>query len=134
MQSILKKIDKITQYIKILQEYKKECKSRFLSDYTFRGALLHYLYLMSDSCIVVAQKVLKYKNIDMAQSYYEAIDLLGEKDILPKEFAYEFAKIAGLRNFLAHDYEDVDYLIICDEVLKKLEDVKKFLEYIKKAL
>jgi uncharacterized protein YutE (UPF0331/DUF86 family) len=93
---------------------------------------------MSDSCIVVAQKVLKYKNIDMAQSYYEAIDLLGEKDILPKEFAYEFAyefaKIAGLRNFLAHDYEEVDYLIICDEVLKKLEDVKKFLEYIKKAL
>ncbi len=45
--------------------------------------------------------VLKHKKIDYAQSYFEAIDLLGEEHILPKDFAYEFAKIASFRNFLA---------------------------------
>jgi uncharacterized protein YutE (UPF0331/DUF86 family) len=54
--------------------------------------------------------------------------------VLPREFAYEFAKIASFRNFLAHDYEKVDYLVICKDILQKLDDIYKYLSYIKKSL
>jgi uncharacterized protein YutE (UPF0331/DUF86 family) len=60
--------------------------------------------------------------------------MLGEEGIISKEFAYDFAKIASLRNFLAHDYEQIDYLIICDEILNKLDDIKKYLNFIEKSL
>jgi len=66
--------------------------------------------------------------------YYEAIDSLGEVGIIPKEFAYDFAKIASFRNFLAHDYEKVDYTVICEEALEKLSDIRQYLEYIKTAI
>jgi uncharacterized protein YutE (UPF0331/DUF86 family) len=78
--------------------------------------------------------MLKYKNIGATQSYYEAIDTLGEYSIIPKEFAYGFAKIASFRNFLAHDYEKIDSLIICEEALNKLEDIEKYLQYLQVAL
>jgi len=78
--------------------------------------------------------VLKYKKKEVAQSYYEAIDTLGEIGVLPREFAYKFAKIASFRNFLAHDYEKVDYLVICEDILQKLDDIYKYLEYIKESL
>ncbi len=134
MHKIVKKIAKIESYLKLLESFKEDCKERFLSDPIFEGALLHYLYLVSDGCIVLAQMVLKQQNVEYAQSYYETIDLLGEFGILPKEFAYDFAKIASFRNFLAHDYEDVDYVVICDDVLHRLDDIKLYVEYIRKYL
>lgn len=134
MYSINKKIAKLEKYLNILQKYKSDCKDKFLNDTMFEGALLHYLYLVSDGSIVLAKMILKQSNISYAQSYYDAIDLLGEEGILPKEFAYNFAKIASFRNFLAHDYENIDYLIICEDVLNKLDDIKQYLSYIKEYL
>lgn len=58
----------------------------------FEGALLHYLYLASDGCIAIAAMMLKHKGLGSADSYYEAIDTLGECSILPREFAYGFSK------------------------------------------
>jgi uncharacterized protein YutE (UPF0331/DUF86 family) len=78
--------------------------------------------------------MLKYKAFGRAQSYYEAIDTLGEYGILPREFAYNYAKIASFRNVLAHVYETVDKAIICKEALQKLDDIRTYLEYIKQAL
>ena len=128
------KIQKVYDYLDILDGYKYNCKDRFLNDSMFEGALLHYLYVVSDSCISLAEMIIKYKNLGLTQSYANSIDRLGDKGILPREFAYEFTKIASFRNFLAHDYEDVNYLVICDEVFEKLEDIKKYLKYIKKAI
>ena len=128
------KIQKIEKYIRILEEYKTDCRERFLEDEMFEGALLHYLYLVSDSSISLAEMMIKYKSFGLTQSYFDSITLLGERKILPREFAYDFAKIASFRNFLAHDYEKIDYIHICEEVLAKLEDIKKYLVYIKKAI
>ena len=131
MQSqIHKKIAKLRYYLKLLNEYKPNCKERFLNDPMYEGALLHYLYLVSDGSIALAEMVIKYKSLNIAQSYYEAIDILGENGIIPREFAYHFARIASFRNFLAHDYEKIDYLIICDEALNKLDDIEEYLHHI----
>jgi len=127
---ITAKIAKLRYYLKLLNEYKLDCNDRFLKDPMYEGALLHYLYLVSDGCITLAEMVIKIKSFNSPQSYYEAIDILGENNILPREFAYKFAKIASFRNFLAHDYEKIDYLVICNDVLKKLDEIEEYLEYI----
>ena len=131
---INKKIAKLNYYLKLLDEYKVDCKKRFLSDPMYEGALLHYLYLVSDGSISLAEMMIKFKSLNSPQSYYEAIDILGENNILPKEFAYNFAKIASFRNFLAHDYEKIDYLIICEEALSKLDDIREFIKHIENAI
>ena len=128
------KISKLRYYIDLLNEYKADCKERFLKDPMYEGALLHYLYLVSDGCISLAEMVIKLNSLSSPQSYYEAIDILGENNIIPKEFAYDFAKIASFRNFLAHDYEKIDYLIICDEVLSKLDEINEYIDMIEKGL
>ena len=128
------KIKRVKYYLSLLEGYKVDCKKRFIEDPMFEGALLHYLYLASDGCISIASMMLKYKNIGTADSYYEAIDTLGEYSILPRDFAYDFAKIASFRSFLAHDYEKIDSIVICEEALKKLDDIRTYLNYIQKNL
>ena len=131
---IEQKIKRVTYYLSLLEGYRSDCKKRFIQDPMFEGALLHYLYLASDGCIAIAEMMLKYRNLGSSSSYYEAIDTLGEYNILPKEFAYSFAKIASFRNFLAHDYEKIDSIIICEEALEKLDDIRAYLEYIHKEI
>lgn len=130
MEQIYQKIGRIKEYFTLIESIKKECLSRFINDPIYRGALLHYLYLLADSCISLAELVIKYKKLRIPQSYHEAIDILGENGILEPTFAYKFARIASFRNFLAHDYEKIEADFICKEILTKLDDVNIFIAQI----
>jgi len=131
---IERKIAYIEDILVTLDELKADCNQKFLTDKIYQGALLHYLYLVSDSAIALAEMVIKHKNIPKSNSYYESIDLLGEKGVIPADFAYDFAKIASFRNFLAHHYERVDYKEICENTLAKLDDIRRYLKYIQDDL
>jgi uncharacterized protein YutE (UPF0331/DUF86 family) len=128
------KIEKIEEYVRILEKAEKDCLDRFTKDPMYRGAVLHYLYLTSDSCISLAEMLIRLKGLRTPQSYQESIDILGEQGIIPAEFAFSFSRIASFRNFLAHDYEKMDYQKICMEAMEKLEEVKKYLAYIRPGL
>ena len=134
MERILHKIGRIRGYIKLINSIRDDCMARFTSDPLYRGALLHYLYLLADSCIALSELVIKYKKLRLPQTYYEAFDILGENKILEPGFAFSFAKIAGFRNFLAHDYEKIAESSICRDALSKLEDVEEFLRQIEDSL
>jgi uncharacterized protein YutE (UPF0331/DUF86 family) len=135
------KIEKIEEYVRILEKAEKDCLDRFTKDPMYRGAVLHYLYLTSEiyyvrtvSCISLAEMLIRLKGLRTPQSYQESIDILGEQGIIPAEFAFSFSRIASFRNFLARDYEKMDYQKICMEAMEKLEEVKKYLAYIRPGL
>ncbi len=87
MERINQKIGRIREYLSLIKSIKYDCLSRFISDPVYRGALLHYLYLLADSCISLAELVIKHKDLRIPQSYHEAIDILGENKILDTSFA-----------------------------------------------
>ena len=134
MERIYQKVGRIREYQSMVRSLKDDCLERFGLDPIYRGALLHYLYLLADSCIGLAEQVIRHRNLRPPQSYHEAFDILGEHRILDPIFAYDFARIAGFRNFLAHDYERVDPRFVCDQMLGKLADIDSFLEQIENAL
>lgn len=131
---ILQKIGRISQYVTLIESLKDRCLERFAIDPIYRGALLHYLYLLADSCIALAEMTVKHKKLRVPQSYQEVFDILGEDGVLDADFAYRFARIAGFRNFLAHDYEGVDAKIICENATAKLHEVREFMDQIRKSL
>jgi uncharacterized protein YutE (UPF0331/DUF86 family) len=89
---------------------------------------------MADSCISLAELVIKHKNLRIPQSFHDAIDILGENKILDPAFAHTFAKVAGFRNFLAHDYEKVEAEFICNEIIPILDDVHSFIKQVENSL
>jgi len=133
-QRLQQTIGRIKEYLTLVHSLKDGCEKKFITDPVYRGALLHYLYLMSDTCIALAEQAIRLNKLRPPQSYHEAFDILGEAGILGSEFAYSFASIAGFRNFLAHDYEKIDAIVICHEVLSKLDEVKEFIEQLEKHL
>ena len=130
MERIRQKIGRIQEHLQLLHTLRPECVERFPVDPIYRGAVLYYLYLLSDGCIVLAELVIRLKKLRTPQTYAEAFDILGESGVLPAAFAYSFATIAGFRNFLAHDYEKVDGFVICNEIMQRLDDVARYVQYI----
>ena len=59
---------------------------------------------------------------------------LGENKILDQAFAYRFSKIAGFRDFLAHDYEKIEAEFICKDIKIKLDEVDLFIRQIEDYL
>ena len=128
------KKDRILEHVRLLRSIQKDCLERFDTDLIYRGALLHYLYHVADSCITLAELVIKYKGLRLPQTYAEAFDILGANNILDPEFAYSFAKIAGFRNILAHDYDTLDGQRICNALLPGLDQVEQFVEEIEEKI
>ena len=54
-EKIEQKKHRILECVAILRENRDECLTRFDTDPIYRGAVLHYLYLMADSCIALAE-------------------------------------------------------------------------------
>ncbi len=134
MERIIQKIGRINEYITIINNLRDDCSKKFDADPVYRGALLHYLYLLADTCIVIAEMTIKKKNLRPPQSYSEAFDILGNNGVLDPEFAFSFAKIAGFRNFIAHDYDTIDTKVICDKVLTEIKNIQIYVEQIQKSL
>lgn len=134
MERVYQRIGRLREYLSIVRSIKDDCLIRFTNDLIYRGALLHYLYQLADSCISLAELVIKEKKLRPPQSYHDAIDILGENRILEPSFAYKFAKIAGFRNFLAHDYEKIEAEFICKEILSCIDDIELFIKQIEDSL
>ena len=128
---IEQKRGRILEYVRLLRTLQDDCLERFDSDPLYRGALLHYLYLMADSCISLAELTIKYKGLRPPQTYAETFDILGANGLLDPDFAYSFARIAGFRNLLAHDYENLDGRQICKSLLSGLEEVERYVSELK---
>jgi uncharacterized protein YutE (UPF0331/DUF86 family) len=134
LERIRRKISRIREHLALVRSIQGDCRKRFITDPIYRGALLHYLYLIADGCIVLAELVIKENRIRLPQSYAEAFDILAENQLLTAEFAHRFAGIAGFRNFLAHDYEKVEGEVVCGQILDKLAEVDEFLQQIETTL
>lgn len=130
MERIRHKIGRLREHLWLVKSMEEDCRERFAADPIYRGALLHYLYLLADGCIVLAELVIKKQGLRPPQSYAEAFDILAENHLLEAGFAYRFAGIAGFRNFLAHDYEKVVGEMVCGPIMAKLDEIEMFLQQI----
>jgi uncharacterized protein YutE (UPF0331/DUF86 family) len=87
------------------------------------------LEVAAQACLDIANRIIAIERLEKPQDYYEAILRLGEAGILPTEFARRLAPLAGFRNILVHEYLDISW----DEVyqnLQQLDDLYSFAQHV----
>jgi len=128
------KITAIKKYINIAKEYKKYSKDEIVKNPDPKGAVERYLYLISQASIDLAEAVVSFKNFRKPTTFKEGFEILGEEKIITPKLVEKMAKMAGFRNFIAHDYERMNYNIVYDVLQNKLSDIDGFIKEIKKSL
>lgn len=90
------------------------------------------MYLCTEIALDIVDIVILQKGFPKPSTYSESIYKLGNYKIIPKKFARKFVYIAGLRNFLAHDYQ-ISTLPELKRFLKTgLKDIERFISAIEK--
>jgi len=124
-------LEKLSVCLKKLDPFKSKEKEEILQDPYLQDIIERNLEVSAQSVIDIANRIISIEDLEKPQDYYDAIMRLGEAGIIPLKFAQKLAPIAGFRNILVHDYLDIDW----DEVynnLHQLQDLSKFMTQIKK--
>ncbi|MBW1837996.1 MAG: DUF86 domain-containing protein [Deltaproteobacteria bacterium] len=127
---IERRLDKLNVCLKKLEPFKSKMKGELQSDPYLQDIIERNLQVAAQAVIDISNRIISIEGLEKPRDYYEAIIRLGEAGILPFDFAQRMAPIAGFRNILVHDYLEIDW----DEVynnLQKLRHISQFMEHVK---
>jgi len=106
--------------------------SKYVSKDEYEALTERYLERIIGRMIDINFHILTNADDELKMDYHESFVLMGEKKHLPMEFAREMASSAGLRNRLAHEYDEIDVSKVYAAIPKCLKDTPKYLKYIEK--
>ncbi|MGA7827571.1 MAG: DUF86 domain-containing protein [Geobacteraceae bacterium] len=122
---IARKLTKLSQYLEELVPY-RNCKHEdFLANHYKIERLIELLVMTASD---IAFHLLFTKDEPMPGSYRAAFLRLGEMGLVSRELSRNLALGAGLRNILAHDYEDIDYVLLHASIPQIVEDITAFIQ------
>ena len=131
---IIKKLQELNRYLKELEDSKNISLDEFHSSIGKQWMVCHGIQLSIQSLIDVGNHILAALGENQIEDYSDIIDKLGERNILPSEFAQSIRGMVGLRNILVHEYARLDIKIIYDILQNQLEDFYMFTKHINQFL
>jgi len=122
-------IDQIGEYFIRLDNMKIKTE-KDLDDLKFDASSM-VLFSLINKTIELAEEVVKSENLGMPLKYRDLFEMLRNKKVISKEMEESLSNLVILRNVLAHRYEKIDKRRII-LAIKKSQEIKKFIEIIKK--
>lgn len=131
---INRKISFIRKDLKSLLFLDKVSLKTFLLKSDYEALAERYLERIVGRMIDINYHILAEKEGYIPADYYNSFIELGKKGYLPMKFAETIADSAGLRNRLAHEYDEIDEKKIYQAAKSCLKDVPRYLKHITKSL
>jgi uncharacterized protein YutE (UPF0331/DUF86 family) len=114
-----------------LEPLRSKTLDQFLSDTYLRDIVERNLEIAAQCCIDVGNRIISIEDAPRPRNSYESFLRLGELGILSIEFARHLAPIAGFRNILVHEYLDIDWNEVFNN-LQQLDDLVQFAEAVRR--
>jgi len=131
---IANRISKLREYIKTLEDLQRTPLEEFLSSPTIRYATERCLHLAIECIINIGNHIISALQLRKPEEYWEIATILGENEIVPKEFAEHLARMIRFRNILVHNYVRLDPSKVHAFLQNRLEDFRLFINYIIKFI
>lgn len=102
---LFSKLQRLKEEAKYLVDNKSKLLRTLKSSLETKKIIERSVYLCAEIVLDIADLLIIKRGYPKPSSYSDSIYKLGDYGVIPKEFAYKFVYIAGIRNFLAHDYQ-----------------------------
>jgi uncharacterized protein YutE (UPF0331/DUF86 family) len=131
-QLVTRKIKLIEKDLIILNEEKPTSERSFLKDTKKQILVERLLERIVGRLIDINYHILSEEYSFVPQDYKESFVKIGAKGVVPIILAKEMSRSAGLRNVLAHEYDEIDYKKVYKSISLALNQLPKYLKYILK--
>jgi len=115
---LFNKLQRLKEELKYLSDNKTKFVRTLKTSIEAKKITERSVYLCTEIVLDITDLLIIKKGYPKASTYSDSIYKLGDYGITSKEFAHKFVYMAGLRNFLAHDYQK-----------DTVPELKKFLKY-----
>lgn len=134
IESIIARLQALEEYSDYLRDLRRVPLSDVKADIRNRWAIERGLLLAIESILDIGSHIVADEKLGRPKDYTEIIDVLGEKNVIPREFAGQIRGIAGFRNILIHEYVEIDTEKVYEYLQKAPEQFDAFRLYIGKFL
>ncbi|MBI4653668.1 MAG: DUF86 domain-containing protein [Nitrospirae bacterium] len=129
---LFQKLERLKEELFYLKKSKPELLKKLKTSIEAKKIAERSIYLCSEIVLDISDLIIIKKGYPKASTYSDSIYKLGDYAIIPKGFAHKFVYIAGLRNFLAHDYQK-NTVPELEKFLKSgIKDIEQFIKYIER--
>lgn len=128
LQLIIRKIKLIEEDLDRLSEYKNILYEQYLKDLKTQLIVERLLERITGRMIDINYHILREEYELLPEDYYNSFIEMGKNKVVSSEFAQEIAKSAGLRNALAHEYEEIDSQLVHKAIKIALIQVPQYLQ------
>jgi len=124
------KISHINQCLERLRGKRPLAKNLFLKDKDLQDIILHNLQTAIQGCIDIASHIVSDEGWEIPSTVIGLFDVLLKNRALTKKTAETLKKMAGFRNIIVHEYEDIDLNKVYDIFKNNLPDFTAYLKEI----
>lgn len=129
-----KKIASIKDYLSDLEKIKDLSLEEYRSDVFRKRGIEKTLINIIQAAIDINNYLLAKVSKAAAADNYDSFMQLGERNIVPKEFAARIAPAAGLRSRLVHEYDKIDDGTAHASIQEALRQFPDYIQHIRAFL
>ncbi|MBI4653683.1 MAG: DUF86 domain-containing protein [Nitrospirae bacterium] len=127
----MKRLEKALQ---ILQQSSKISFEELTGNEVLLSAVERNLHVAIECILDIGNHIIAEKGFEIPENSGDIIRILGEEKVIPSNFAKKIKDIAGFRNILIHEYTRIDYELLYNYLLNRLDDLREFALYISSYL
>ena len=129
------KIEQIEKYLSELYEFFPYELEIYLRDFGKKAASERYFEKVVEAIVDLVFLVIKEKKLKIPEDEESSFIILADNNIISLELAKRLKDAKGMRNFIAHEYGEIDDVKVFNAINEQLEaDVKEFINSIKVIL
>lgn len=125
---IKKKINAIQFSLGRINKYRSLSSTEFLGDNDAKDIVAHNLFLTLQNVIDIGTHIIADANWEEPNFLSGIPEILAKQGVIPIELVKPLKAMIGLRNLIAHEYGDLDFITIYRIVQEDLGDLNRFLE------
>lgn len=123
----MKRLDKALQ---ILQQSSKITLEGLTGNEVLLSAVERNFQIAIECILDIGNHIISEKGFETPDDHEDILRILGEEGVLPADFAERIKGMAGFRNVLVHEYTGIDYGLLYDYLVHRLDDFRDFAGYV----
>lgn len=131
---VFQKLERLKEELFYLKNRRADLLKKLKTSIDAKKIAERSVYLCLEIVLDIADLIIIKKGYPKPSTYSDSIYKLGDYKLIPKDFAYKFVYIAGLRNFLAHDYQKTTVPELEKFLKVGIKDVEQFIKHIEKII
>lgn len=124
--SLIGKIELLKKYLEKLEEFKQYSKEELIAEGMLRDSFELKMLRVTETVLQLCDIVGSFENqpkTSYADSLKNTLKLLQ----IPEDLYNDFVSIAGFRNRLVHEYEDINYEVLYEILQTKIDQIRTFI-------